>query len=90
MGARLRRLLPYLWPRGSLKLEGLALFCFLLLIAGRFITFFAPTTLRELVAIFDRVKQVPAPSPWKLLFLYVLLRFLQGSGGLSALRDVSH
>ena len=90
IGARLRRLLPYLWPRGSLKLEGLAGFCLLLLIAGRFVTFLMPTTLRELVAMFDRIKQVPALSPWKLLFLYVLLRFLQGSGGLAALRDVRH
>lgn len=90
MGVRFKRLLPYLWPRESLKLKGLATFCLLLLVAGRFIAFLTPTTLRELVAMFDRVKQVPAPSPWKLLFLYVLLRFLQGSGGLAALRDVRH
>lgn len=89
MGARVKRLLPYLWPRGSLKLEGLALFCLILLVFGRFVTFLSPTTLRKLVAMFDRVQQVPPESPWKLLFLYVFLRFLQGSGGLAALRDVS-
>lgn len=88
MGQRIRRLLPHLWPRGSFKLESLALFCFLLLVIARFITFLTPATLRELVAMFDRVQTVPAESPWKLLFTYVGLRFLQGSGGLSALRDV--
>ncbi|KAF8308376.1 hypothetical protein DL93DRAFT_2171132 [Clavulina sp. PMI_390] len=89
MGSRIRRLLPYLWPRGSLHLEGLAFFCLILLVLGRFITFLTPTTLRQLVAMFDRVQGIPPPSPWKLLFTYVLLRFLQGSGGLAALRDIA-
>jgi ATP-binding cassette subfamily B (MDR/TAP) protein 6 len=88
VGQRVRRLLPHLWPRGSLKLEALALFCFCLLIIARFVAFLMPVTLRELVALFDRVQTGQAQSPWKLLFIYVGLRFLQGSGGLGALRDV--
>ncbi|KAF8335769.1 uncharacterized protein EI90DRAFT_3047074 [Cantharellus anzutake] len=89
MWHRIRRLFPYLWPRHELKLEALAFFCVLLLVAGRFITFFVPATLKKLVEIFEQQGQTSRPSPWGFLLLYAGLRFLQGSGGLAALRDVA-
>ncbi|KAF9516641.1 hypothetical protein BS47DRAFT_1483796 [Hydnum rufescens UP504] len=89
MGQRIRRLIPYLWPAGVRKLEFLALFCFVLLIAGRFVAYYVPTTLRQLVATFEQQDKLPRPSPWPLVFLYAGLRFLQGSGGLGALRDIA-
>ena len=89
MWYRIRRLLPYLWPRGELHLEALALFCFILLVIGRFVVFLVPDTLQKLVEVFEEQHESwPRPSPWNLLFLYAGLRFLQGSGGLAALRDV--
>lgn len=89
MGQRIRRLTPYLWPKGDRKLELLALFCLLLLIVGRFVNFLVPWTLRKLVSVFENQDSLPRPSPWYLVFAYALLKFLQGSGGLNALRDVS-
>lgn len=45
-----------------------------------------PLALGELIRVLD---QGSDRSPWPLLFGYVGLRFLQGSGGLAAIRDVS-
>lgn len=44
-----------------------------------------PFTLGELLKVFEKRSDY---SMWPLLLLYVVLRFLQGSGGLAALRDV--
>ncbi len=46
-----------------------------------------PFALGELVSILE--DRSSDRSPWPILFLYVALRFLQGSGGLAAIRDVS-
>lgn len=46
-----------------------------------------PFTVGELIKVFEKRSSY---SMWPLLFLYVTLRFLQGSGGLAALRDVGH
>ena len=52
---------------------------------GRVVNLAMPLTLGRLISILEgRVDQ----SPWPYLFGYVGLRFLQGSGGLSAIRDV--
>ena len=52
-----------------------------------------PLTLGNLVSVLEKRAKAKAgailPSPWPSLFLYVALRFLQGPGGLPALRDVS-
>jgi ABC-type transport system involved in Fe-S cluster assembly fused permease/ATPase subunit len=51
---------------------------------GRVINLFIPLTLAKLV----RVLEAPdGTSPWPYLFFYVAMRFLQGSGGLPAVRD---
>ncbi|KAG8907443.1 hypothetical protein FRB99_004238 [Tulasnella sp. 403] len=81
---KLRRLLPYLWPHRSFKLQFLASLCMVLLLIARFINLLMPLTLRELVDDFDKGIKLPMG----LLLFYVGLRFLQGSGGLSALRDI--
>jgi ABC-type bacteriocin/lantibiotic exporter with double-glycine peptidase domain len=54
-----------------------------ILLAGRFIAFASPYTLRELITAFDAGD---GRSPWPYLFAYVALRFLSSSSGLSALR----
>lgn len=53
---------------------------------GRVVNFAMPFTLGQFVSILEGQSD---QSPWPFLFGYVGLRFLQGSGGLSALRDVS-
>lgn len=60
--------------------------CIVILILGRVINLAMPLTLGTLVSILEGHS---SQSPWPFLFGYVALRFLQGNGGLSALRDVS-
>jgi ATP-binding cassette subfamily B (MDR/TAP) protein 6 len=98
---RIRRLSPYLWPSRSTYLQLLAVslsykfhcaypdplqsLCIIILLFGRVINLAIPLTLGELIRVFDGRSD---RSPWPLLFGYVALRFLQGSGGLAAIRDV--
>ena len=56
------------------------------MIVGRVVNFLVPLVFAQLVRIFEEGSQV---SPWPYLGAYVGLRFLQASGGLPALRDVS-
>jgi hypothetical protein len=55
-------------------------------VLGRVINLAMPLTLGKLVSILEGHS---SQSPWPFLFGYITLRFLQGNGGLSALRDVS-
>ncbi|KAJ4468248.1 mitochondrial half-size ABC transporter [Lentinula aciculospora] len=82
---RLKRLSPYLWPSKSHSLQLIAVICILIVLSGRFVNAVMPFTLGELIKVFEKRSNY---SMWPLLLLYVALRFLQGSGGLAALRDV--
>ncbi|KIL68923.1 hypothetical protein M378DRAFT_184787 [Amanita muscaria Koide BX008] len=84
MWSRLRRLTPYLWPKKSRTLQLLAILCIFILLLGRFVNFAMPLALGRLVLVLEGGEQ---GSPWPWLFAYVGLRYLQGSGGLSAIRD---
>ncbi|KAJ3749144.1 mitochondrial half-size ABC transporter [Lentinula detonsa] len=81
---RIKRLSPYLWPSKSHSLQLIAVLCILILMCGRFVNAIMPLTLGELIKVFEKRSDY---SMWSLLLLYVALRFLQGSGGLAALRD---
>ncbi|KAJ6495556.1 mitochondrial half-size ABC transporter [Mycena vitilis] len=81
---RISRLAPYLWPSKSRSLQLLVLFCIILILLGRVVNAGMPFALGEIVRIFEGGSN---RSVWPVLFLYVTLRFLQGSGGLAALRD---
>lgn len=59
----------------------------LILILGRFVNIAVPYLLAKLIFIFE--EGVTSP-PWLYLTGYVGLRFLQSSGGLPALVEVSH
>ena len=60
--------------------------CFLIMVVGRVVNFLVPLVFAQLVRVFEEGSKV---SPWPYLGAYVGLRFLQASGGLAALRDVS-
>ncbi|KAL0580337.1 ATP-binding cassette-type vacuolar membrane transporter Hmt1 [Marasmius crinis-equi] len=81
---RLNRLSPYLWPKKSRPLQLLALLCLLLVTIGRVVNVAQPIAFGELVRIFDHKSSLPL---WGVLGFFVAVRFLQGSGGLAALRD---
>ena len=57
----------------------------LISVVERFIGAAIPLTLGEVVRTFE---DKSGRSPWQYLFAYVGLRFLQGGGGLPALRGV--
>lgn len=56
------------------------------MIVGRVVNVLVPLVFAQLVRIFEEGSNV---SPWPYLGAYVGLRFLQATGGLAALRDVS-
>jgi ATP-binding cassette subfamily B (MDR/TAP) protein 6 len=84
MWKRLRRLSPYLWPKKSRSLQLLGALSVVILLLGRVVNFCMPLTLGQLVRVLEGHA---GGSPWPWLFAYVGLRYLQGSGGLSAIRD---
>ncbi|KAF9484487.1 hypothetical protein BDN70DRAFT_989577 [Pholiota conissans] len=81
---RLRRLSPYLWPKNDRWLQLLAALCLFILLLGRVVNLAMPLTLGRLVQILEGQRE---GTLWPYLFGYTALRFLQGSGGLSALQD---
>ncbi|KAF9467267.1 hypothetical protein BDZ94DRAFT_1287702 [Collybia nuda] len=81
---RIRRLTPYLWPTKDRYLQLLASLCIVIIIIGRVINLAMPLALGELIRVLDGAS---GRSPWPFLFAYVGFRFLQGSGGLAAVRD---
>lgn len=84
--SRLKRITPYLWPSKSRHLQFLATTCVFVLLVERVVNVGVPFILAKLVDILE------GRSPWSVwgcLVGYVGLRFLQGSGGLAAIRDVS-
>lgn len=84
IGNRLKHLSPYLWPSGSRPLQLIALVCMLLLALGRVVNVFLPLSLGHLVRTLE---ENDGTSFWPYLISYVVLRFLQSSGGIAALRD---
>jgi ABC-type bacteriocin/lantibiotic exporter with double-glycine peptidase domain len=54
------------------------------LVVGRFVAWGVPYILSKLTSVFEHHD---GRSPWPYLFGYVLLRFLNSSGGLPAIRD---
>ncbi|KAJ7755708.1 mitochondrial half-size ABC transporter [Mycena maculata] len=84
MWRRISRLAPYLWPSKSRSLQFLVLLCIILILVGRAVNACLPFALGEIIRIFEGSSD---RSIWLVLLVYVALRFLQGSGGLAALRD---
>ncbi|XP_041700813.1 ATP-binding cassette sub-family B member 6, partial [Coregonus clupeaformis] len=77
-GQKVRLLAPYLWPRGSLLLQGMVLLCLALLAMERVVNVFVPIYSRNIVS------NLSDGSSWRTLAttvcIYVLLKFLQGGG----------
>ncbi|KAK8039937.1 ABC transporter family protein [Apiospora rasikravindrae] len=79
-------LIPYLWPKESRKLQGLAIICFMIMISQRVLNVFVPMTSGWIT---DALSGDDVQTPWLYIGLYVLFKWLQGSQGiLSAARTV--
>ncbi|KAM7194997.1 heavy metal tolerance protein [Naviculisporaceae sp. PSN 640] len=76
---------PYLWPSNSLKLQGIVLMCFVLIILQRIVNVMVPTqinTVTEILPVGD--------GKWKTeVGLLILYKLLQGQSGLlGSLRSI--
>ncbi|XP_077368465.1 ATP-binding cassette sub-family B member 6 [Festucalex cinctus] len=75
---KVKLLLPYMWPRGSIWLQLLVLFCLGLLGVERAINVFVPIFYKNIV------NELTDGSSWNTLTttvcVYVLLKFMQGGG----------
>ncbi|KAK6844289.1 hypothetical protein PG995_014399 [Apiospora arundinis] len=79
-------LIPYLWPKESRKLQGLAVICFLIMISQRVLNVCVPAISGMIT---DSLSGDDVQTPWLYIGLYVLFKWLQGSQGvLSAARTV--
>lgn len=82
-------LVPYLWPQKSLRLQFLAVICFLIMVAQRVLNVFVPVLSGLITNALAGDEEGGVRAPWLLIGLYVLFRWLQGSQGiLSAIRAV--
>ncbi len=82
-------LIPYLWPKKSLKLQLLAGSCFLIMIAQRVINVFVPLMVGKITDALSGDDGRGVRAPWLYIGLYILFRWLQGSQGiLSATRSI--
>ncbi|XP_054008432.1 ATP-binding cassette sub-family B member 6 [Hylaeus anthracinus] len=74
---KIKTLAPFLWPEKSFTLQLRVIFCFTLLIAGRFINLYVPIYNKKIV---DSVAETPTTFRWDLILIYVAFKFLQGGG----------
>jgi ABC-type transport system involved in Fe-S cluster assembly fused permease/ATPase subunit len=82
-------LIPYLWPKKSLKLQLLAGSCFIIMIGQRVINVFVPVMVGKITDALSGDDDRGVRAPWLDIALYILFRWLQGSQGiLSAARSI--
>ncbi|KAK4937585.1 ATP-binding cassette-type vacuolar membrane transporter Hmt1 [Elasticomyces elasticus] len=82
-------LIPYLWPKKSLKLQLLAGTCFLIMVAQRVINVFVPIMVGRITDALSGDDEKGVRAPWVDIALYIMFRWLQGSQGiLSAARSI--
>ena len=75
-------LVPYLWPKKSLKLQALAAACFLIMISQRVINVFVPIMTEKITNALSGEDGKGVRAPWLYIALYVVFRWLQGSQGI--------
>lgn len=74
---KMKKLMPFLWPKKDLVLQFRVIFCFVLLIAGRVINLFVPIYNKKIV------DSLSGPTPsfrYDWILIYVGFKFLQGGG----------
>ena len=82
-------LAPYLWPAKSRKLQLIALSCFSIMVVQRVINVFVPVLVGQITDALVGGPEKKVKTPWGLIGLYIMCRWLQGGQGLlSAARSV--
>ncbi|GAB1320409.1 ATP-binding cassette-type vacuolar membrane transporter Hmt1 [Madurella fahalii] len=79
---------PYLWPSDSLKLQGVVLLCFILVLLQRAVNVMVPAQMEIVTNTLDPRTDTD-DTPWVQLGLLILYKLLQGpSGLLGSLRSI--
>ncbi|GFY68249.1 ATP-binding cassette sub-family B member 6, mitochondrial [Trichonephila inaurata madagascariensis] len=86
-GKKVKRLIPFLWPKESFKLQLRVLVCFLFLILGRVITVFVPQYNKYIIDSLT-LRSEPLTFRWDYILIYVAFWFLQGQGSNSFLNNI--
>ncbi|XP_062972852.1 ATP-binding cassette sub-family B member 6 [Elgaria multicarinata webbii] len=77
-GQKLRLLIQYMWPKGNCPLQGLVIFCLMLMGLERAINVFVPIFYKNIV------NELTDGVAWRILLrtvcVYAALKFLQGGG----------
>lgn len=82
-------LIPYLWPKKSVKLQLLAFSCILIMVSQRVINVFVPIMVGRITDALSGDSDKGVHAPWVDISLYILFRWLQGSQGiLTAARSI--
>jgi len=95
---KFKKLIPFVWPCGreNLSLQILIILCVIILIIGRVVNVFVPIQYKRIINSFgslakgslgayfgkDTQDDTPVSVPYKDIFLFVFLKFLQGGVGL--------
>jgi ATP-binding cassette subfamily B (MDR/TAP) protein 6 len=74
---KMKKLLPFIWPRHDLKLQLYVVLCFLLMTVGFAVNLLAPLQIGRIV---DNLRQ--GQFSWVPILAYIGLKFLQGGSGL--------
>ncbi|KAH8552559.1 hypothetical protein BGW37DRAFT_489423 [Umbelopsis sp. PMI_123] len=81
--AKMRKLLPFMWPKSSKKLQVYVGLCFLILLLGRVVNLFTPLQFGIVVESLQNVIDGgERPPVWKAILLYTGLKVLQGGAGI--------
>jgi len=80
---KMKKLLPFMWPKTSRKLQIFVGLCFLILIIGRIVNLLTPVQFGVVVEALQNVIDGGEKGPvWKAIFIYTALKVLQGGAGL--------
>jgi ATP-binding cassette subfamily B (MDR/TAP) protein 6 len=74
---KMKTLMPFLWPKKDFLLQSRVIFCFVLLIAGRWINLYVPIYSKKIV---DSLSETNPEYRWDWISIYVAFKFLQGGG----------
>ncbi|KAL0088954.1 hypothetical protein J3Q64DRAFT_1732499 [Phycomyces blakesleeanus] len=77
--AKLRKLMPFIWPKNDPWLQFLVVLDFMLLLSSLAINVWTPL---QIGAVVDRLGEGKGKFAWGVVLAYVGLRFLQGGSGL--------
>ena len=75
---------PYLWPAKSLRLQVIAVFCFVLVSSGRIVNILIPIQVSRITNSLSGEEGDILIVPWGGIALYILYRLLHGTTGVIA------